>query len=74
MKHVEIVPPFAGSATHPYVATIAMDPSRVGQFVRMADDWPDVKLLGIDQRLPDHWLIFAACASRQGADMLESEW
>jgi hypothetical protein len=74
MKHVELVPPFSGSAEFPFVASIPIDPAKLAQFVGMADDRPDIRLLGLDKRDPDRWLIFAACASRQGADTLEREW
>jgi hypothetical protein len=74
MRQTELQSPFAGTATHPYVSTIPMDPVEVGRFVRMAEDQPDVRLLGIDRRTPDRWTVFVACASRDGRDSLESEW
>jgi hypothetical protein len=74
MQHLELVPPFSGTPTHPHVATIAMDPSRIGQFARMTDGQPDVQVLGIDKRDSDCWMVYVGCASRQGADLLESEW
>jgi hypothetical protein len=56
------------------VATIAMDPLRIAHFILIADDQPDMKLLGLDQRDPDKWIMFVGCATRDGRDMLESEW
>jgi hypothetical protein len=74
MRHTELEPPFAGTVTHPHIATIPLDPAEVGRFVRLTEDQPDVRLLGIDSRSPDRWVLFAACASKTGRDMLESEW
>jgi hypothetical protein len=74
MRHTELEPPFMGTATHPHIATIPLDPSEAGRFIRMTEDQPDLRVLGIDSRSPDNWIVFAACASRAGRDMLESEW
>ena len=74
MRQTEIEPPFSGTPTHPHIATIPLDPSEAGRFIRMTEDQPDVRVLGIDSRSPDNWIVFAACASRAGRDMLESEW
>jgi hypothetical protein len=74
MRQTELQSPFTGTTTHPYVANILLDPAEVARFIRMADDQNDVRLLGIDQRTPDRWTVFVACASRDGRDMLESEW
>jgi hypothetical protein len=51
-----------------------MDPSEVGRFVRLTEDQADVRLLGIDSRSQDNWIIFAACTSKVGRDTLESQW
>jgi hypothetical protein len=74
MRHTEIQPPFSGTATHPYIASVALDPVQVGRFVRLTEDQPDIRLLGIDNRTADRWTVFVACASKTGCDLLESEW
>jgi hypothetical protein len=74
MTHNELTSPFQPTVTHPYLATISVDPMVVARFLRLAEDHPDIKVQGIDRTQPDTWIIYAACASDTGRDMLESEW
>lgn len=74
MRHSDITCPYKGTLTHPYVATVPIDPSDAARFQRMADDQTDVHILGVDRGSPDSWTIFVACASRDGRDKLESSW
>jgi hypothetical protein len=74
MRQTELESPFTCSDTHPYLASIVMNPTDVGRFLRITEDQPDVAALGIDKRKPDRWTVFVACASKTGRDMLESGW
>jgi hypothetical protein len=73
MKHQEIICP-EGSRTHPYVATILMEPSKFAQFKQMNEGHEDVKIIGVDRSTADFWTIFAACAGREAKSLLESNW
>jgi hypothetical protein len=74
MRLSEINSKFTAPASHPYTATIILDPMEVGRFHRMAEDRPEITVLGVEQSMADHWTIFVACASRDGRDLLESNW
>ena len=74
MRHIDITCPYSPPPTHPYIATVVLDPSDVAKFRRLNEDEPAVIILGVDQGTPDYWTLFAACASRAAKDLLESEW
>jgi hypothetical protein len=66
--------PIEGTKTHPYVATIVMDPARWYDFERRFDDRPEVKILKLDHRAADAWTVYVGCASDEVRDQLESNW
>lgn len=74
MKLIDITCPYTAPASHPYLATILLDPADVGKFERLSEDQPAVRILGIDRSTPDQWRVFAACATRATQDLLESSW
>ena len=74
MRHSDITAPYHGIASHPYLATITIAPTDAGRLLRMAKDQPEVVILGVDQSTPDAWVLYACCASREGRDLLESNW
>jgi hypothetical protein len=74
MKHIEITLPYQGTSTHPYLATIAMDPAHWINYEAAFADRPEVRQLGVDQSLADCWMVYTACASRAVRDLLESNW
>jgi hypothetical protein len=74
MRHSDILSPYQGTITHPYVASIAIDPSELAKFQRLSAEQSDVVNLGVDYRTRDRCTIYAACASKTGRDLLESNW
>jgi hypothetical protein len=74
MRHSDITSPYIGTSTHPYVATILMDPADWTRFQDTFEDRPEVHQLGVDRNEPDSWTIYTACASREVCDLLESNW
>jgi hypothetical protein len=74
MKYKEIASPYSGTADYPFVATVALDPVKAAQFLRLAEDATEIRLLGLDQRNPARWMVFVASANREMNDLLESNW
>jgi hypothetical protein len=74
MRHSDIAAPYQGTMTHPYLATIAIEPTDLAKFERLAGDQQDIHILGVDRSTPDMWTIYAACPSELSRDMLESAW
>lgn len=74
MRHAEILSPYQGTETHPYVATIALAPSEARRFESMAADQPGVVLLGFDRSSVKQWIIYAGCTTKDGRELLESNW
>jgi hypothetical protein len=74
MRHADITHPHTGTTTHPFVATIAMEPATWAKFQRTFEDQKEVQQLGVDRSEPDMWTVFVACASREVRDLLESNW
>ena len=68
------IPPNRYVNTHPYVATIVMDPAAWFDFERTFEDRPEVKILKVDRETPDAWTVFAACASDEVRKLLERNW
>ena len=60
--------------THPYVATIVMDPAMWFDFERTFEDRPEVKILKCDTRTSDAWTVYAACASDEVRKLLVRNW
>jgi hypothetical protein len=73
MARIVKTPP-DGTKTHPYVATIVMDPAKWFRFEQVFEDRPEVKILGLDNRTPDWWTVYAGCASEEVQDLIESGW
>ena len=73
MRHHEIICP-KGTDTHPYVATVFLDPATFARFQQLTEDRDDVKVLGVDRSTSEHWTVFAGCASKKGARLLESNF
>jgi hypothetical protein len=61
-----------GTKTHPFVATILMDPAKLYSFERAIEDGREVKILKVDDLTPSAGR--AACASEEVQDLLESNW
>ena len=66
--------PIKGTKTHPYVATIVMDPATWSRFEANFEDRPEVKIRQLDSSQPDQWTVYVACASERVRDLLESGW
>ncbi len=74
MRQTEIISHYRGTPTHPYVATVTLDPMEAGRFERMADNEPSVCVLGVDRSVADAWTVYAACASEESRHLLELAW
>jgi hypothetical protein len=70
MRYHEIIAP----RTHPFIATITIDPADFHQFERLTRDRPEVRLLYRDDRRPDWWALRVGCASAEAASQLEAAW
>ena len=63
-----------GTKTHPFVATILMDPAKLHSFKRAFEDRREVRILMVDDKTPGCWTLYAACASEEVHGLLESNW
>jgi hypothetical protein len=72
MRYTDITTPCQGTSTHPFVATIIIDPSMWSRFDALWEDRPEMKVLRVDRSRSQAWTIYAACASRSVRDLLES--
>jgi hypothetical protein len=63
-----------GTKTHPFEATILMDPVQLHSFERTFEDRREVRILKVDDSTPDWWTVYAACASEEVQNQLESNW
>jgi len=60
--------------THPYLATLYIDPAELHDLERRFTDRREVKILGVDTTMPDNWVVYVACASEQIVRKLEENW
>ena len=74
MTDDETTPAIKGTKTHPYIATIIMDPAMWSRFEATFEDRPEVKIRRVDDQTPDAWTVYVACASEAVKDLLESNW
>jgi hypothetical protein len=70
MRYHEIASP----RSHPYIATITIDPADFYKFERLTEDRPEVVLLHRDDCDPDYWTLSVGCASAAVASRLEAGW
>ena len=63
-----------GTKTHPFVATILMDPSQLSSFERAFEDRREVRILKVDDKTPSCWIVYAACANEEIQKLMESNW
>jgi hypothetical protein len=66
--------PTVGTKTHPYLATLVMDPADGWRFERDFEDRPEVMIMKVDRRTPDHCTVYVGCASQRVQDLIESNW
>jgi len=78
MRYTQIVGPTRSaqpSKTHPYIATVALDPFHWTQFQQRSEDNPATVITNVDRSTPDLWTVTVACASEMVRDMLEqADW
>lgn len=60
--------------THPYIATLTIDPADWHRFQQMAEDRPELKIRNTDRSEPGLWTVHVACASEAVKDLLEANW
>jgi hypothetical protein len=63
-----------GTRTHPFVATIHLDPANLFSFERAFEGRREVRILKVDDKMPSCWTVYAACASEEVQELLESNW
>ena len=74
MRHNDLISPYQGTSSHPYLAVIKIEPTEFAKFRGLVEDQQDIIILGVDKSTLDVWTLFAACPSRLSRDMLESAW
>jgi hypothetical protein len=70
MRLNEISPP----KTHPYIASITIDPVDFGRLQRMAENQPELRFIDFDDSKPDTWVVRIGCASRAVVAGLKDAW
>lgn len=60
--------------SHPYVATIRIDPVEFDYFERLIFDSPELRLAGREIDQPDTWKLHIACASKSVMYGVEDRW
>ena len=60
--------------SHPYIATISIDPVEFDYIMGLIDDDPTLRLAGKEIDRPDIWRLHIACASRRVAEGVEDRW
>lgn len=60
--------------THPYIATLTIDPADLSRFEQMAEDRPELRIRNTDCSEPDRWTVHVACASEAVKNLLEAAW
>lgn len=61
-------------SSHPYVASIAIDPVQMQRLERMIENARELRLLDVDDRTPDQWRVRIGCASAAVRDAVEDGW
>ena len=74
MTNDDETPAIKGSKTHPYIATLTMDPVLWHSFETNFQYRPEVKIRRVDRHEPDIWTVYVACASEAVRELLESNW
>jgi hypothetical protein len=70
MRYRDIVRP----RSHPYIATLTIDPADLRRIQSLVEDRPELKFLDYDDSKPDLWTVRVACASREVVNRLEDAW
>ena len=60
--------------SHPYIASVTIDPVEFQRLRQRAEDQPELRFLGFDDDKPDNWTVRIGCASRAIASKLEEAW
>jgi hypothetical protein len=61
--------------THPYTATLTIDPVMLHRLRRLVDDDNGEVVVGeVDRSKPDIWHVTLHCASQAVADRMEDGW
>jgi len=74
MRNAEITHPFTPPITHPYLATISIDPVDARRFLQLMEHHPELTLCHIDRQEPDCWIIYLGCASEEACDRVQDAW
>ena len=74
MTDDETLPAIKGTKTHPYIATLTMDPVHWHRFEADFQYRPEVKIRHVDRDQPDVWIVYVACASEAVKELMEEHW
>lgn len=66
----QITPP----ASHPYIATVTIDPADLRDLDRMVDEARELRMIDVDDSTADVWTVRVACASERVREMFEDRW
>lgn len=70
MRYREITPP----TTHPYVATLRIDPADLRRLQRMTEDARELRVLDVNDSQADQWTVRIRCASQRVCKMVDDAW
>ncbi|MDO9714292.1 hypothetical protein [Paracraurococcus lichenis] len=65
--------PFRAPHSHRYKTVARIDPADHRRLKRFIEDRPELRLLGIEDNLPDQWGVHVGCASERVRDDFD-EW
>ncbi|MGY0788070.1 hypothetical protein ACW7BJ_01790 [Azospirillum argentinense] len=57
--------------THPYTATITLDPYHWARFQQLSENHPEAIISDVDITTPNLWTVTVACASETVREKLE---
>src|ERR1700712_3584188 len=57
MRYSDIVSPYIGTRTHPFLAIVAMKPVHWRTFLRLHEDRPEVGQLRVERTSRDRWTV-----------------
>ena len=74
MRYAEIRPDVRAPASHPYVATIEVNPVDCDRTTRFIKEAPELRLLRRLDDKADRCVFFIGCASRRVRAGIEDDW
>jgi hypothetical protein len=70
MRYSQVATP----TSHPYTATLHIDPVRWQRLEHIIDEGKEFRLIRLNNSEPDIWTVLIGCASQAIADRMEDGW